>query len=191
MILILNVCSDKLSYLEFVKPVEGILKKAGAESFTRHFLSLDHRDISRARSAIICGTALKDFRYLNSVDKFAWITESHKPILGICAGMQILARLFNSDVVERTRIGRYKVKIIRKNSLTPKNEFYSYFLNSKAVEPKEDFETLGESGNLKCIVKHTHRRFYGCLFHPEVLNPEIIAGFLQESVPDANRRRDA
>jgi GMP synthase-like glutamine amidotransferase len=191
MILIVDVCSDKLSYLEFVKPVEDILKRAGAKSFTRHFLSLNHRDVSRAEKVIICGTALKDFTYLDNVDKFAWINETRKPTLGICAGMQILARLFNNDVIESTRIGRYKVKMIRKSVLTSKDEFYSYFLNSKAVEPGEDFETLGESGNLKCVIKHKHRDFYGCLFHPEVLNPEIITGFLHESMLRKNRNIDA
>jgi len=181
------VCSDKLSSLEFVKPIEEIVKKAGAESFTRHFLSLNHRDISRAQRVIICGTALKDFKYMHSTSKFAWIKESPKPILGICAGMQILTKLFNGRITERTRIGRYKVKIIRKSSLTSKDEFYSYFLNSKAVESNEDFETIGKSGNLTCIVKHKHREFYGCLFHPEVLNPEIITNFLRESAPNVNR----
>lgn len=183
MILIVNVCSDSLSYFEFVKPIEDILKKAEVDSFTRHFLSLNQRDISRPEKVIICGTALKDFKYLNSIEKFTWIRKVDKPILGICAGMQILARLFNSDIIERTKIGRYRVKIVRKNSLTSKDEFYSYFLNSNAVEPNEDFETVGKSGNLSCIVKHKRRRFYGCLFHPEALNPEIITNFLQESVP--------
>lgn len=183
MILIVNVCQDSLSYLEFVKPVEDILKKTGAESFTRHLLSLNHHDISMAQKVIICGTALKDFTYLDNTSKFTWINESRKPILGICAGMQILAKLFNGHIIERTRIGRYKVKIILKSRVASKNEFYSYFLNSKAVEPSEDFETLGESGNLKCIIKHKHRRFYGCLFHPEVLNPEIITNFVNEPMP--------
>ena len=187
MILIVNVCSDNLSFLEFVKPVEEIVKKAGAESITRHFLSLNHLDISRAQRVIICGTALKDFKYLGYTSKFAWIKESRKPILGVCAGMQILAKLFNGRVIERTRIGRYKVKIIRKSIVTSKDEFYSYFLNSKAMEPNENFETIGKSGNLTCIMKHKHREFYGCLFHPEVLNPEIITDFLHESAPNLKR----
>ncbi len=180
MILIVSVCSDKLSHFEFVKPVEDSVKKSGEDSFTRHFLSLNHSDISRAEKVIICGTALKDFRYLSDIEKFVWIREFDQPFLGICAGMQILARLFESDIIERIRIGRYRVKIVRKNSLTSKNAFHSYFLNSRAVEPNADFETLGESGNLKCFIKHKRRKFYGCLFHPEVLNSEIITNFVQE-----------
>jgi len=180
MILIVNVCSDMLGYLEFVKPVQDILKKAGAEFFTGHFLSLDYHEISRAQKVIICGTALKDFKYLDNARRFTWIVESHKPILGICAGMQILAKVFNGHIVERTRIGRYKVKVVQKSMIASKDEFYSYFLNSKAVESTEDFETLGQCGKLKCMIKHKRKRFYGCLFHPEVLNPEIITNFLNE-----------
>ena len=179
MILIVNVCSDGLSYFEFVKPVEDIIKKARMNYVTKHFLSLDHRDISQAERVIICGTAMKDFQYLTKMDKFTWLTEVDKPVLGICAGMQILGKLFGCSLLNGTKIGRYRVKVVRKNSLTFSDEFCSYFLNSKTVEPNENFETLGESGNLKCMFEHKYKRFYGCLFHPEVLNPEIITNFIQ------------
>jgi GMP synthase (glutamine-hydrolysing) len=122
---------------------------------------------------------MKDFTYLERVEKFAWIREVDKPILGICAGMQILGRLLDCNLVERTKIGRYKVKILRKSGITSEDEFYSYFLNSKALEPNEGFQILGAAGDLNCIVKHKRRPFYGCLFHPEVLNPDIITSFLK------------
>lgn len=182
MILIVDVCSDKLSFFEFVKPVEDIVKKTGVDYVTRHFLSLGHEDVAQAGKVIVCGTALKDFRYLDYIEKFAWIIDVDKPVLGICAGMQVLAKLFGCELVEQTRIGRYRVKIVRKNDLTMKDEFYSYFLNSKTTEPLEEFLTLAESGNLNCMVKHKSRRFYGCLFHPEALNPEIITNFVSEKV---------
>lgn len=181
MILIVNVCSDGLSYFEFVKPVEDVIRKARMDSVTRHFLSLNHRDISQAERVIICGTAIRDFEYLDNMEKFTWITEVDKPVLGICAGMQVLGKLYNCSLLDGTKIGRYRVKIVRKNSLTSKNEFYSYFLNSRVIEPNREFETLAESGNLRCMFEHKYKRFYGCLFHPEVLNPEIITNFLQQS----------
>lgn len=183
MILIVDVCSDRLSYFEFVKPVEDIVKKAGVDFFTRHFLGLGHRDVYRAQKVIVCGTALRDFKYLSCLEKFEWMREADKPVLGICAGMQILVRLFGGSLVDKTRIGRYKVKVVRENGLTSKDEFDAYFLSSKAVEPSEDFVTLGESGGLECMIRHRDQRFYGCLFHPEVLNPEIIRNFLLQSTP--------
>jgi GMP synthase (glutamine-hydrolysing) len=181
MILIVNVCSDGLSYFEFVKPVEDIIRKTGINSFTRHFLSLNHLDISQAERIIVCGTALKDFEYLENMERFTWITEVDKPVLGICAGMQILGKLHGCSLFDNTRIGRYEVNIVRKNCLTSRDEFYSYFLNSRAVERSEEFEVLGESGNFVCMFEHKYKRLYGCLFHPEVLNPEIITNFAQQS----------
>jgi imidazoleglycerol phosphate synthase glutamine amidotransferase subunit HisH len=180
MILVVDVCSDRLGYFEFVKPVEDILKKAGVGFLTRGFLAVNHGDIASTEKTVICGTALKDFGYLDNIDRFTWITKTRMPILGICAGMQIIAMLFNSDIIERTRIGRYRVKTVLRDRLSSKDEFYSYFLNSKAVEPSEDFETLCKSGDLCCMIKHRRERFFGCLFHPEVLNPEIITNFTKD-----------
>jgi GMP synthase-like glutamine amidotransferase len=177
MILIIEVCSDRLSYFEFVKPIENILKKAKRDIFAKHYMKLNQRDLEAAEKIVICGTALKDFSYSEDIDQFNWMEEFHRPILGICAGMQILARVFGSSLIENVRIGQYKVKTVRKSSLTSKAEFRSYFLNSKAAGLSDKFEVLGESGRLPCMIKHKDREFYGCLFHPEVLNPEIIENF--------------
>lgn len=182
MILIVNVCSDGLSYFEFVKPVENILKAARLEFSSRSFSNLEATHIEKATGIIICGTALRDFRYLDMRDTFAWVKQTGKPILGICAGMQILAELFACDLIESLRIGRYKVRIAQSSILSSQREFYAYFLNSKAVEPNDNFETLGKSGNLKCMIKHKQREFYGCLFHPAVLNPEIITNFSKQQI---------
>jgi GMP synthase (glutamine-hydrolysing) len=180
--LIIDVCADRLSYFEFVKPVEDVFKRANTAFFTKHYMNIGKGDLGKAERVIICGTALKDFKYLADVDRFNWIGESPKPILGICAGMQILALVLGGKLIENTRVGRYYVKVVRKNSLTSKDRFYSYFLNSKAVEPRDNFETLAQSGTLKCMIKHKQQRFYGCLFHPEALNPEIITNFLKETI---------
>ncbi len=94
MILIVNVCSDGLSYFEFVKPVEDIIRKTRLNSVTKHYLSLNRLDIRQAERVIICGTAMKDFGYLDKMEKFTWITEVDKPVLGLCAGMQILGKLY-------------------------------------------------------------------------------------------------
>ena len=177
MIVLISVCTDRLSHFEFVKPVEDILKKAHIEFLTKHYTRLNQNDLERTEKGIICGTALRDFNYLENIDQFGWLKEFCKPILGICAGMQLLALHFGSTLIENKKIGQCKVKIIGKNALTSKDEFQSYFLNSKAAELSDKFEVLGQSGNLSCLIKHREREYYGCLFHPEVLNSEIIENF--------------
>jgi GMP synthase (glutamine-hydrolysing) len=182
MILIIDVCADRLSYFEFVKPIEDLVKKANTAFVTKHYTNIRQSDLGKAEKLIVCGTALKDFKYLADVEKFGWMEESFKPMLGICAGMQVLALVFGGKLIENTRIGRYSVNVLRENSLTSKNRFSSYFLNSKAVEPNDNFETIAQSGTLKCMIKHKQQTFYGCLFHPEAQNSEIITNFLKETV---------
>jgi GMP synthase (glutamine-hydrolysing) len=123
MILIVNVCADRLSHLEFVKPIENLVQKTGAGFSVTHMLDLEADDVEKAEKTVICGTALKDFSYLDHLDRFEWIKHSHKPVLGICAGMQIMMILFGGQILDRTRIGRSKVKIIRRNILFNGNEF--------------------------------------------------------------------
>jgi GMP synthase-like glutamine amidotransferase len=169
--------------LEFVRPVENILKSNKVEFLTRNYLSIKQCEVDKATKVIICGTALKDFNYLENIDKFNWVEETDKPFFGICAGMQILAKLQGCKVFENERIGRYRVNLAQNNGLSTKKILYSYFLNSMAVEPNQHFETVGDSEGLKCIIVDKQRKLYGCLFHPEVLNPEIIADFSSQSSP--------
>lgn len=177
MILIASVCLDKLSELEFVRPVENILKQSNIEFCTEHYARIAQDDIDEAEKVVICGTALKDFAYFENVDKFGWLREFEKPVLGICAGFQIIGKIFGNEIVENTRIGQFKVDVLQKTRLTSKMELHSYFLNSNAVNIEKPFVVVAKSGQLTCMIKHKSKEIYGCLFHPEVLNPEIIVNF--------------
>ena len=92
-ILILNICKEKLHYLEFVKPIERIIKNAGVNFYTKHYTKFLDKDL-KAEKIIICGTSLADKDYLKNMNLFKWINFYSKPILGICGGMQILSDYF-------------------------------------------------------------------------------------------------
>jgi GMP synthase (glutamine-hydrolysing) len=177
MILIISVCSEEISEFEFVVPIKDLLKSQGQTVVARRYFQVSENDLREADKVIICGTALKDLEYLNNVDQFLWLRDYGKPFLGICAGMQILARIFECKLVDKTMIGQFRVRIVLENKLVSGNEFNSYFLNSKAIEVGKHFVTLAESERLECIVKHKTKELYGCLFHPEVFNPQIILNF--------------
>ncbi|MEM2915183.1 MAG: hypothetical protein QXH91_07280, partial [Candidatus Bathyarchaeia archaeon] len=154
MILIINVCSDKLSELEFVKPIEVILRNFNIKFLRRHFLDITQRDLDKTEKIIICGTALKDTEYLENIDRFSWLKDYPRSILGICAGFKILAKIFGNDLIEKAMIGQFKVDVIKENKLTTEKEFYSYFLSSDVAKIIKGFEILAMSENGECMIKH-------------------------------------
>lgn len=181
MILAVNVCHERISELEFVLPIENVIKHSKVPFYTKHYAEIAEDDISQTQGIIICGTALKDCDYLEHLDKFDWVKTFERPILGICAGFQICAKIFQNELIEETWIGRYEVNVVQENKLTRRMNFHSYFLSSKSANVRKGFVTLAKSDSTSCMIKHEHKEIYGCLFHPEVLNPEIITDFLTSS----------
>jgi len=170
MILIINTCKEKLSELEFVRPIENIV---GA-CVTKHFSEITSKDVDEASKIIIAGTALKDFDYLEG--NFDWLKETDKPVLGICAGMQLIAQANDIPVEDFITIGPRKVEVIKENTLAEGN-FNAYFLHTKTGTG--DFQVLAETEGKACMIKHPNKDIYGVIFHPEVMNESIIRGFIQ------------
>jgi GMP synthase (glutamine-hydrolysing) len=107
MILIVNVCKEDLHYLEFVKPLEEIVKSMSKKFVTKSYLKITSKDLSNCSSVIICGTSLKDFDYTKNLNRFEWLKDFEKPVLGICAGMQIIGLIFDGKIKKKTEIGFY------------------------------------------------------------------------------------
>ena len=168
MILLVNTCKEELSEMEFVRPVALLVKN----HVIKHYSRIKKGDIAAADKIIITGTALKDFDYLEG--NFDWLKNYDKPVLGICAGMQILAQTFDLPLEEDTQIGPQKVEVIKENKLC-EGEFNAYFLHTKTTS---GFETLANSKGKPCVIKHPEKEIYGIIFHPEVMNEQIIKNFL-------------
>ena len=168
MILVVSTCADRLHDLEFVKPVEDILRKDGVKYVTKHYSEI--KDVKDFDYVIICGTSLKDEKFMEDVDKFAWIKSFGKPVLGICAGMQIIGLLFGGKLERQTEIGFYKERL---DDFLGLKEEEVYHLHNHYVEFK-DFEILSK-GKVAQAVRHGN--IYGVLFHPEVRQKELIRNF--------------
>ncbi|MBI4147913.1 hypothetical protein HY490_01350 [Candidatus Woesearchaeota archaeon] len=170
MILIISTCADTLSELEFVRPIEKIV---GACT-TKHHKKLTHKDIHAATKIILTGTALADFEYL--IHDFSWLREITVPVLGICAGMQIIAKEFELPLVDTKNIGVRQVQVVEKNKLAD-STFNAYFLHTKTGTG--NFHVLAKSEGTPCMIKHPSKEIYGCIFHPEVMNQRIITNFIE------------
>ncbi len=170
MILIISTCKEQLSEMEFVRPVALLVENHNV----KHYSQIKKLDIKTAEKIIITGTALKDFEYLKG--NFNWLKECEKPVLGICAGMQVIAKEFGVELEDNTVIGPQKVEVIEKNKLA-EGTFNAYFLHTKTGTG--NFKTLATSNGKPCMIKHNEKEIYGCIFHPEVMNEDIIRRFIQ------------
>jgi len=100
MILLINICKISFHYFEFVKPIEDILKKLNIEFLTINYNDVNSEMLLKSDKAIISGTSLKDNSFLDNIERFYWIKEFNKPVLGICGGMHILGLIYNGKLTD-------------------------------------------------------------------------------------------
>ncbi|MCW4017216.1 MAG: gamma-glutamyl-gamma-aminobutyrate hydrolase family protein [Candidatus Bathyarchaeota archaeon] len=172
----MNVRKNSLGYCEFVLPILEVAQPQ--ESCTvKHYVEVSEADIDSYSKVILSGTPLKDSAAPRQIEKFRWLKTTDKPVLGICAGMQVLGVVFSSKLVEYLEIGMTQIATLKENPLFS-GEFKAYSLHNYCLEPSGEFEVLAKSANCVQAIKHKQKPLYGILFHPEVRNPEILKRFL-------------
>lgn len=185
MILIINLCKERLHYLEFVKPIEDILKEKDIEYKTIYYKKITDKELlnKKLKKIIICGTSLKDNEYLENLDYFKWIKfpKLNKPIFGICGGMQIISLVFGGALIENKEIGQIEIKFDKEFLNFKPSAKKVYLLHNYAVINNE-FEVFASSQELEIpqAIKHKTKPIYGVLFHPEVRNKELINYFCEK-----------
>ena len=181
MILVVDLCFKpwSLSRYEFVDPIADIVSRAGSEFEVVHFSELTDYLIERADGIILCGTALKDNIYAERIDTFSWIDDLAKPLLGICAGMQVVAAVFGGEIVPQPKIGLEMIEIIKETDLLgPPREIEGYHLHNFSVTLPPGFDLVAGRRNSIEAFKHAERPIYGIIFHPEVRNRWIVERFV-------------
>lgn len=174
-LLIINICKEKLHYFEFVKPIEDILKKNNIKYLTKHYKDLKEKDLKDSSKIIICGTSLYDNEFMKDIDKFGWIKEIKKPVLGICGGMQVIGIIFEGKIKKKTEIGFFNENFTsRFLGLEGENEVYH--LHNNYIDFPDSFIKFTDN-KISQAVKHKEKEIYGVLFHPEVRNKEVILEF--------------
>ena len=172
----MNCKKDSLGFYEFVLPIVSIAKEMD-ECIVKHYLDLEYEDLSKFDSVILSGTALKDHATLSQPEKFEWIRDCGKPVLGICAGMQTIGLVFGLRLQKCLGIGMAHVRTLTVNPLFS-SSFKAYTLHNFSVTSSPEFDVLAESEKCVQAIKHKRTETYGVLFHPEVRNKEIIQRFI-------------
>ena len=173
MILVVNVCKERLHYYEFVKPILDILGSVEERFFVRHYSEIEKRDLSNCDKIIICGTSLKDNKFVEDIDCFGFLRDFNKPVLGICAGMQILGLVFGGKMKKGFEVGFFKEKFDGE-FLGLKGNIEAYHLHNNYVEFSGYWESFS-GGEIPQAVMW--KNFFGVLFHPEVRNKKMILEF--------------
>ncbi len=179
MILLISICKERLSEYEFVRSLERLLKDHGCDFVVRNFKEVSEKDILDSEKVIFTGTALKDFDYF--YHDFSWLRRYYNPVLGIGAGANVIAKEFRTPFEERTLIGKYPVNVLHENPLIERHT-EAYFLISWVPILTKEFYPLTETEGITSMFVHKKKPFFGVVFHPEVLNKEIIINFLNLSV---------
>jgi GMP synthase-like glutamine amidotransferase len=193
MILVVDLAyrPQSLSADEFVAPVERIVQGEGFSAAVLHYTDVSRKDLASARGVILCGTALRDCGYLERTELFAWLPSYPRPVLGICAGMQVIAKVFGGGISPGIGIGMAAQVVVAPDPLlTGRDRFDAYELHSMAVAPPPSFRVLCSSPSGVQVIRHPERPVYGVMFHPEVRNEWLIRRFLTLCQP-AGRGRDA
>jgi GMP synthase (glutamine-hydrolysing) len=173
----MNWKPDSLGVFEFVLPVVAAVATYGHTAVVRHYREVAEADLIACNAVILTGTTLKDNTALGETEKFQWLKNINKPVLGICAGMQTFAAVWGLVLTRRLEIGMTNITTLTSNNLFA-GTFQAYSLHTFSVESSDEFEVLAESPKCLQAIKHKQKPLYGILFHPEVRNPEIIKNFL-------------
>ena len=164
-ILVISTCKERLSEEEFVRPLLEIALSFGkTEASGKYIPGFDRY--------IIPGTALMDFSYLERLEDFRGLASEASPILGICAGYQILMELDGIEYMEKLMIGKRPVSFGERME-------EAYFLSSR-IHDSSGWETLGKSDGIPVMVKKGN--MLATVFHPEVMNRWIIEEFLEKGL---------
>ena len=177
-ILIVSLCAEPLSEREFVFP---IIRAIGHSCSIKHYAKLTKEDLSRAKKIILSGTPLADNAFLKN--DFSWLRKTKSPVLGICAGMQAIAKEHGATIEKNQEIGMTWIKA-GDDAQTVSGEFDAYTLHTFAPTLPDGFKEIARSET--CLQTFSHKNLLGVLFHPEVRNWEIIKGFVAERTSNRN-----
>ena len=102
------------------------------------------------------------------------------PVLGICYGLQLIAKLYGGKIKSsnkkrefgRAVIFRKRNSLLTKNFLSRKRTVWMSHEDAVIKLPK-NFKTIGSTKNSKLtIIENSKEKIYGVQFHPEVTHTE-------------------
>ena len=172
-----------------IASVKNIIKKAGSESI----ITSNSHEINNCDKIILPGVGtfdygMKKLQELKLIDVIQNHSKNNKPILGICLGMQLMAKcseegvekglsLFDAEVLKFNNkkgfpiphMGWNTVDVKKQNPLIRINQFNKfYFVHSYYFKCNNNSDILSTTLYSKEFVSSVSKKnIYGVQFHPE------------------------
>jgi GMP synthase-like glutamine amidotransferase len=178
-------CSDRddlLTRRQFVWPIQ---RNIHGLTSSVHLSKFSKSSLKGFDAIIFSGCTLKDNAFVLRAKKLGWLKDAGVPMLGICAGHELLGIVFGGKL-ERLKfpiIGMETVKIDGKK--TPglhfeEGVFSAYHLNGNVVSLPNGFIGVGHSKRIKNeIMVHLGLKVVGFQFHPEYTHGKFIQSFVR------------
>ena len=179
-----NIVKDKILIVDFGSQVTKLIARrvrelgVYSEIITPNAL-IKFKEFKSVKGLIFSGgpssVTVKKFQ---SVPKK--IFQKKIPILGICYGLQLIAKIFGGKIKpskKRREFGRAflfkrKSSILIKNFLETKKSVWMSHEDAVVKLPK-NFKVIASTKNSKLtIIEHTKNKIYGVQFHPEITHTE-------------------
>ncbi len=177
----MDIHSEKILILDFGSQYTQLIARRVRESHVYcelHSCDMSLEEIKKFNpKGIILSGGPKSVYEDGAPDVEEEIFEMGIPILGICYGMQLMARHFGGKVMPsgKREFGHAKLKLKKK----PAALFENFFIENTAnvwmshgdhvSEIPKGFEVIAETDNAPvCIIQNEKKHLYGVQFHPEV-----------------------
>ncbi|HWQ66526.1 MAG TPA: gamma-glutamyl-gamma-aminobutyrate hydrolase family protein [Methanospirillum sp.] len=168
---------------EYVAPLVSIVSRAGYEPTVIGLSDLNQEPEVMPDAVILSGTALADTWYRSS-GLPGWFIDQAVPVLGICAGMQLLVQAGGGTIIPFCEIGMITVIRALPDSIIRDDSFQAYALHQSGVKISDSWIVVARSAGGVQAVRHQSEPWYGVLFHPEVRTEWVISRFLEYMVTD-------
>lgn len=181
MILLIDLCyrEGSLGFDEYVLPIAHIIERAGFETSSVHFRSVSPGYLRDAGAVILCGTPLADNAFLEEPGALSWVKRVGIPVLGVCAGMEVVCTIFGGVIGPCIEIGMTEIRMTSPDPLlSGKPSFSAYELHTFGCTDPGLLEILAVSDRCIQVVRDPARPVYGVMFHPEVRNEWVVERFL-------------
>jgi GMP synthase (glutamine-hydrolysing) len=166
-IIIINNNLDK-DNLKFVKPLMKVVKCPQI-----HYKEITPKILDDHQGILLSGTPLSDIDTVKrNIPYYQWLKDTDKPVLGICAGHQIIAKLFGSRIIHKKEKHAGMCKVFVKDPHPILNgcsaSFIVYHLHTDIATLPKVFQLLvyGHGREVE-LMKHESKAIFGVQFHLE------------------------